>query len=85
MGRLGVSVRNTLGAQILSAEFLTHKTAKCFIEWRIEALVAQGAKYVDVIDKDAQTETRYSAATIAGGVLATMITDWRYAIVRDAA
>ncbi len=55
MGRLGVSVVNEQGGGIFSAEFLTHKTAKCFIEWRLEELLAQGAKYVDIVDRDAQT------------------------------
>ncbi len=34
------------------------------MELRLEELLAQGAKYVDVVDKDAQTKTRYCAAPI---------------------
>ncbi len=85
MGQLGVSVVNELGADILSAEFVTHKNAKRFIEWRLEELLARGAKYVDMVDKDAQTETRYCVIMIADGVFATRKTDWRYAIVTKVA
>jgi hypothetical protein len=85
MDRLVASVLNESGARLFSAEFASHKAVKNFIEWRIEELLAQGAKYVDMIDEDAQTETRYCAAAIADGVFATIKTDWRYAVVRKAA
>ncbi len=85
MGRLVVSVPNESGAHIFSAEFPSHSSAKCFIEWRIEELLAQGAKYVDMADKDAATEIRYCATAIADGVFAAIQTDWRYAIVGKAA
>lgn len=85
MGRLAVSVLNELEAHVFSAEFPTHTIAKNFIEWRIEDFLAQGAKYVDMIDKDTHAETRYSAAAIADGVFATIKTDWRYALIRRAA
>ncbi len=85
MDRLVVSVLNESGAELFSAGFPSHKTAKSFIEWRIEELLANGAKYVDLLDQDIRTETRYCAAAIADGVFATIKTDWRYALVRKAA
>lgn len=85
MGRLIVSVLNESGTHIFSAELSTRKIAKCFIEWRIEELLAQGAEYIHMVDEDAQTETRYCAAAIANGVFAAIKTDWRYALVRKAA
>jgi hypothetical protein len=85
MGRLIVSVVNESGAQCFSAEFPTHKNAMCFIEWRIEELLAQGAKYIDMVEKDSQTETRYCANAIADGVFTAVKPDWRYALVQKAA
>jgi hypothetical protein len=58
---------------------------KAFVEWRIKELLAQGAIYVVVADKDAQTETRYHAAGTADCVFVAIKTDWRYALVREAA
>ncbi len=43
MGRLVVSVLDGSGARQFSAEFPTSKTAKDFVEWRIEELLDQGA------------------------------------------
>ncbi len=85
MDRLVVSVLNEWGAKLFSAQFPSHSTAKSFIEWRIEELLAQGAKYIDMVDKDTHAETRYCAAAIADGVFAAIKTDWRYALVRKAA
>ncbi len=85
MDRLVVSVLNDSGTQLLSAGFPSHSTAKSFIEWRIEELLAQGAKYIDMVDKDTHAETRFCAAAIADGVFATIKTDWRYALIRKAA
>lgn len=79
MGCLVVSVLNESGARQFSAEFPSHKTAKNFVEWRIEELLDQGAKYVVVADKDAQTETRFRAAGIADCIFVTIKTDWRSA------
>jgi hypothetical protein len=84
MGCLVVSVLNESGARQLSAGFPSHKTAKDFVEWRIEELLAQGARYVVVADRDAQTEARYHAAGIADCVFVG-IKDWRHALVRQAA
>jgi hypothetical protein len=85
MGCLVVSVLNESGARQFSAEFPSHKTAKDFVEWRIEELLAQGARYVVVADKDTQTETRYDAAGIANCVFIGIKTGWRYALAREAA
>ncbi len=83
MGRFVVSVLDASGARQFSAEFPTPKTARDFIEWRIEELLDQGAKYILVADNDTQTETRYRAAGIADCVF--IPADWRYARVREAA
>lgn len=80
MSHLSVSVLNEWGGIIFSDQFPTRKSAKDFIEWRIEELLAQGATDIVLVDKTAQTETRYSACAIAGGVFATIRTDWRYAL-----
>lgn len=85
MNRLDVSVLNEAGAKLFSAQFPSHSTAKSFIEWRIEELLAQGAKYVDMVDKDTHAKSRYCAAAIADGVFATIETNWRYALVKKAA
>ncbi len=83
MDRLVVSVLDESGARQFSAKFPTPKTAKDFIEWRIEELLDQGATYIVVTEKDAQTESRYRAADIADCVF--IPADWRYARVREAA
>ncbi len=80
MSHLDVSVLNDLGVSIFSGRFPSRKSTMDFIEWRIEQLLAQGATYVVMVNKDAQTETRYSAAAIADGVFATIKTNWRYAL-----
>lgn len=85
MDRLDVSILNESGAKLFSAQFAPHSTAKSFIEWRIEELLTQGAKYIDMVDKDTHAETRFCAAAIANGVFATIKTDWRYALIRKAA
>ena len=59
--------------------------AKAFVERGIEELLAQGAIYVVVADKDAQTETHYHAAGTADCVFVSIKTDWRHALVREAA
>lgn len=80
MSHLGVSALNETGAPIFSGEFPTRKNAMDFIEWRIEELLARGARDIVVMEFTTQTETRYSAAAIANGVFATIRTDWRYAL-----
>lgn len=85
MDRLAVSVLNELGERLFSAEFSSNGAAKNFIDWRIEDLLAQGAKFIDMVDKDTQAESRYCASAIADGVFATIKTDWRHALVREAA
>lgn len=80
MSHVSVSVLNEWGGLILSNHFPCRKSVKDFIEWRIEDLLAQGATDIVLIDNTAQTETRYSASAIAGGVFATIRTDWRYAL-----
>ena len=65
MGCLVVSVLNESGARQLSAGFPSHKTAKDFVEWRIEELLAQGARYVVVAEKNAQTATMPLASLTA--------------------
>jgi hypothetical protein len=84
MGCLVLSVLNESGARQFSAEFPSDKAAKDFVEWRIEELLAHGARYVVVAEKDALTETRYHAAGIADCVFVGIETDWRHALVREA-
>jgi hypothetical protein len=80
MSHVSVSVLNEWGGLIFSANFPSRKSVKNFIEWRIEELLAQGAMDILLVDNTAQTETRCSASAIAGGVFATIRTDWRYAL-----
>ena len=83
MGRLVLSVLNGFGARQLAAELPSHEAVKDFVEWRIEELLAQGARYVVVAEENAQTETRYHAAGIADCVFVGT-KDWRHALVRQA-
>jgi hypothetical protein len=80
MSHLSVSVLNEWGGLIFSGKFPSRKSAKDFIEWRIEELLAQGAMDIVLVDNTSHTENRYSASAIAGGVFATIRTDWRYAV-----
>jgi len=50
----------------------------------IEELLAHGARYVVVAEKDAQTETRHHAVGIVDCVFNGIEMDWRYALVREA-
>ncbi|WP_363351501.1 hypothetical protein [Methylocystis echinoides] len=85
MDRLVVSVVNGTGERLFSAEFPSYKAAKSFVEWRIEELLASGAKYIDMVDRHTHDETRYCAAAIADGVFAVIETGWRFALVKRAA
>ena len=84
MGRLVLSVLNGFGARQLAAELPSHEAVKDFVEWRIEELLAQGARYVVVADDYAHIETHYDAASIADCVFVGA-KDWRHAMVRNAA
>ncbi len=83
MARFAVSVLDGSEMVLTSAEFNTQKAARDFIEWRIEELLDDGAAYVIIPDKNVRTETRYRAAGIADCVF--VLTDWRYALVKEAA
>jgi hypothetical protein len=85
MCRLVVSVLNQFGAPLFSAEFPSQKTAKDFIAWRIEEFIEQGAAQLVVFEKAAQKETCYSATRVADCLFVSMESDWRYALVRQAA
>jgi len=65
MGRLVLSVLNGFGARQLAAELPSHEAVKDFVEWRIEELLAQGARYVVVAEKNAQTATMPLASLTA--------------------
>ncbi len=78
-----VSVFQSLGKRLFSAEFSSPEEAKSFIEWRIEELLSSGAQYVAISDGETGGGKMYRAEGIADCVFLGM--DWNRALVRDAA
>jgi hypothetical protein len=80
---LVVSVFDGLEALQFSAEFPTPNAAQNFIEWRIEELLDNGAKYLVVSEAETRTETKYRADGIADCIFLDL--DWRQALLANAA
>ncbi len=69
-----VSVYDAAGIRQFSQAFRTSEGATDFLEQAIEPMLADGAKYIVVVDSGTRTKRIYRAKTIADCIFAAV--DW---------